>query len=147
MDCGSDNKYSPYPRNGRAFNYDFRGARMQELITGNDSEPKPLTGTTHIILEAEFYTDNTSIWDPAVRTAGQGYWALQRRFGTNAFSIDGYGYSGNADARSGFVRHHSFMDFEWNMEMLPYGRHYTLDDARGLTSYPAPRLDYAFEPT
>ncbi len=144
--CGtSDNEYSPYPRNGRALPFDYDGTLMQTLRTG-EPDPETIDGHDYIILEAEFYTNNTSTWDRAVRGFNEGYWALQRRFAARAYAIDGYGYGG-ADNRGGFVRHHPYVAAEGLLGTMPYGRHYTLDDARGLTAYPAPRLDYAFKPT
>lgn len=154
MSCGTDfNKFSDYPKNGKALSYDFNAERMAVLRTG-DAAPQRLNTPgapgdgkkPYIIIEGEFYTNNTSIWDPAARTAGVGYWALQRRLGGEGYSIDGYGYLGTTDNRSGFVRHHPYVDAEGNMGTLPFGRHYTLDDARGITAFKAPRLDYYFWP-
>lgn len=156
MNCAGPptyNKYSDYPKNGKALPYDYYSDRMSGLRQG-DAVPQRLTTPEaggdgkkpYIIIEAEFYTNNTSTWDPAVRPVGTGYWALQRRLGGEGYSIDGTGYPGATDNRSGFVRHHPYVATEGNRGELPYGRHYTLDDARGLTSFPAPRLDYDFWP-
>ncbi|MCP4363504.1 MAG: DUF11 domain-containing protein, partial [Chloroflexi bacterium] len=144
-DCTAADRYKPFPQNGRAFPFDYDSATMQSLITGNGGQPKPEGANDYIILEAEFYSDNNSSWDPAFRAAGQGYWAIQRDWEARAYSVDGYGYGGNSltdpPHLSGLVRHHPYLTLNGGN---PFGRDYTLADAQNNI---APSLEYDFIPT
>jgi Flp pilus assembly protein TadG len=139
-------KYRPYPDNGWAFPFDYYGATMTNLREGNGGVPRPDTGDDYIIIEAEFYSHNSSNWRPGERTAETGYWAIQRIHTADAYAIDGYGYSGTPSGTggqklSGMIRHHPY--FSENSGN-PFGRDYTLDDAKNDAS---PRLEYDFYPT
>ncbi len=127
---GGNDKYKPYPTNGLAYPYDYYSSAVTALRTG---DPEPPTGQNYIIIEAEFYSLNTSVWDPAYRSSGQGYWALQRYPSASGYSIDG---------RSGYVRHHPY--YQRSDTYVDFGRHYWLEDAQ---SGAAPRLEYDFKPT
>jgi len=146
--------YKQYPENGRAFPYDFNGTVMTNLRTGNSGLPRPEdrnsdgdfadTNEDFIMLEAEFYSLNYSSWDPATRSAGRGYWAMQRNWEAKAYSIDGYGYGGRsfyAQYLSGSVRHHPYYP---DQDGNAFGRFYTLAEAQ---SNSAPMLEYNFMPT
>ncbi len=139
-----DSIYSAYPRNGRGFPYNYYTTTMQSLIYGNGGitathtpgQPKPSGANNYIVLEAEFYSNNTSVWDPAYRPSDRGYWAIQRQSGTTATSIDN---------RPGFVRHHPY--YQTSDSLKPFGHRYLLADAQGTTQYTPPRLEYDFIPT
>ncbi len=147
--------YKQYPANGRVFPFDFYGAAMTNLRTGNSGLPRPEdrngdgdfadTNEDFIMLEAEFYSANSSSWDPATRSAGRGYWAMQRNWEGKAYAIDGYGYGGRsfyARQLSGAVRHHPY--YADTDGSTPFGRFYTLAEAQ---SGNAPMLEYNFMPT
>ncbi len=156
-DCNALDKYFPYPGNGRTWQYGYYGATLQNLICGQglcgESDPllppEPETGDNYMVLEAEFYTNNFSSWEPAYRSAGKGYWAIQRDWEAKAFSIDGYGYggapadpSGDGTRRfSGLVRHHPYLTSNGGN---PFGRNYTLAEAENGI---APLLEYDFTPS
>lgn len=153
--CTAADRYQPYPANGRKFPYNYDSTMMQSLITGNSLLPGPVdwngdgdffdTDEDYIMLEAEFYTRNSSSWEPAFRTAGQGYWAIQRNWGAKAFSVDGYGYAGSSFSGyrlSGAVRHHPYSLYNGSPAL--FGHYYTLTEA---ANGEAPALDYEFFPT
>jgi Flp pilus assembly protein TadG len=146
-DNGDDTlKYKRYPDNGWAFPFDYYGATMTSLREGNSGRPQPNSGDDYIIIEAEFYSHNSSNWRPGERTAETGYWAIQRLHTAKAYAIDGYGYSGtpsgaNGEKLSGMVRHHPYLS---ENSGNPFGRNYTLTDAKMDV---APRLEYDFYPT
>jgi len=176
-ECTSKQKYLPYPKNGRAFPFPYparsgpqtqRQTRMANMIAGDDGDagvwpptpgtPDPDPGNDYIILEAEFYADNSSTWDPGQRPNGSGYWAIQRSTSSDgccgggtgtsdngqALAIDGYGYEGTSGTRlNGLVRHHPMTENS-DGKVQPFGRHYTQTDAENNIS---PRLEYDFVPT
>ncbi len=155
LHCTAADIYRDYPDNGRAFPIDYSGLTMQDLIFGNGGNPaagplgqpgnpRPESGGDFIIMEAELYTNNTSDWSPYTRSPEQGYWALQRTFGSGAYAVDGYGYtSSNANnSLSGMVRHHPYIEREG--EYIWVGHKYIQTEAAAGV---APRLDYKFIPT
>lgn len=138
-DCSSNDKYKRYPENGRAYPYDYFDI-ADPYICGNGGDcttspptpgqPKPEGSNDYIILEAELYSNNTSVWDPAFRGAGVGYWAMQRNSG---YSVDGDGTH---------IRHHPYVEVSDSGK--EFGHHYTLAEAQ---SGVAPRVEYDFIPT
>jgi hypothetical protein len=162
--CSSADRFEDYPRNGRAFPLGVElGATLQEGVdnlletyacnNGNNggdcstvpfitpADPKPITGTNYIIMEAELYSQNASTWDPAVRGPGQGYWVMQRSAGSGAKTVDG--------SRPAFVRHHPF--YETGDTGVPFGNYYSLADVQADIASGSggsvPRLEYDFIPT
>ena len=153
----------PYPpKNKPLSDYTTTESTMYDLICGNGGNctTNPFRINTHgvpgsqtqtagsetvyyIIIEAEFYTNNNSVWDPAFRSAGRGYWAIQRNPSANARAIDGYGYLGTgSEYQSGLVRHHPYV--ETSDSGVAFGRNYTPED---VAEGKAPRLDYNFRKT
>ncbi len=152
--CSNTDRYKPYPENGRVFPFNYDGSTMQGLITGNNRLPRPVdwnsngnfndTDEDYIMLEAEFYSNNSSNWAPAFRSAGKGYWAVQRNWGAKGYAIDGYGYGGvgfSGYRLSGAVRHNPLVQ---NNGPNPFGHFYTQAEAQNGA---APRLEYEFYPT
>lgn len=151
----SADRYKPYPENGRVFPFNYDGSTMQGLITGNNRLPRPVDWNTngnfndtdedYIMLEAEFYTNNSSNWAPAFRSAGKGYWAIQRNWDAKAYAIDGYGYGActnfSSNCLSGTVRHNPYVTASGPN---PFGHYYTQAEAQNGV---APRLEYEFYPT
>ncbi len=168
--CDAAEKYKTYPSNGRTFPFPYpprtgtltsRQTRMKNLIIGNDGNgsvwpptpgnPDPEAGRDYIIEEAEFYAANNSIWDPALRPVGAGYWAIQRMTvaddtggsdNSQALAIDGYGYEGTTGNQlNGMVRFHPLSE---NSDTgMPFGKHYTQAEADAGTS---PYVEYDFMP-
>ncbi len=143
--CSANDRYKDYPTNGVGFPVNWTDVRTDVICADDDAdctispldpgEPKPETGNNYIILEAELYSKNTSIWDPAFRSLGQGYWALQRTYDADmgAYSVDG---------RDASVRHHPYLAF--SDTGVPFGKNYSLAEAQ---NGDAPRLEYDFTPT
>jgi Flp pilus assembly protein TadG len=177
--CSAADIYKPYPTNGKAFPFPYppnppgtgtaAQTTMLGLIVGDGPDavanaqvwppksgiPDPAGTNPYIIMEAEFYSDNSSNWDPAVRPNGQGYWAIQRQAynkdttrdpssgAAGAFAIDGYGYidTTTKNTLDGMVRFHPMVE---NSDTgMPFGKHYTASDAQNGLS---PRLEYDFKP-
>ncbi len=144
-ECDETDRYKTYPENGRSFPYDYDGVGIQSLINDNGGEPRPEDSDNYIVMEAEFYTNNFSSWEPGYRSAGKGYWAIQRDWEARAYSVDGYGYGGNSltdpQHLSGLVRHHPYLTTNGGNA---FGKNYSIEDAQSNT---APVLEYDFIPT
>ncbi len=136
---------------------------------GNSSVPVSSAALRSIVIEAELYTRNNSIYDTSFRQPGRGYWAIQHATyrmvdkmmdsnhvsDSNGDGIDDYlvgatpvlpGYS-----RGSWVAHHPFMSEAvsqigspgdpWYVPAVPFGKNYGSSDAYANTS---PSLDYEF---
>lgn len=107
----------------------------QGLCTQNQI-PYQNSGRDYLVLEAELYYRNNSLWDRGFRQPGQGFWAMQRN-GKGASGIDGIGT---------YVSHHPFTHFAQGNDTSSgeVGQFYSLTDAQNGA---APMLEYVFSPT
>ncbi len=127
----------PFPSNGYYSPISYTVLTNLNLCSAV-SEPYVSGSRRYIIMEAELYSRNDSVWDRAARQTGRGYWALQR--GTTgsrrSSSIEG--------DRSAHVAHHPYWTYGQSSPPAPLlGRFYTLQDAQNNL---APRLEYDFTP-
>lgn len=97
--------------------------------------PYQNSGNNYLIMEAELYYRNNSLWDREFRQPGQGFWAIQRN-NKGTSSIDGTGT---------YVSHHPFPRFaqSCNAASGDVGQFYSLAEAQNGS---APMLEYAFTP-
>jgi len=105
-----------------------------------------------VIIEAELYSKNNSIYEHAVRGPGRGYWAIQHtnwrsvaRMFNNSDPDTSYGTGARAIlpsyTRGSWVSHHPFVSWQIQEFGIPLGHDYTLADAEADTS---PSLEYDF---
>ncbi|HEX9925899.1 MAG TPA: Tad domain-containing protein [Anaerolineae bacterium] len=105
-----------------------------------------------VIIEAELYSANNSIYDRSFRQPGRGYWAVQHtswrsvaRMLNNGDPNTSYGTGARpilpAYTRGSWVSHHPFASWQIEELDIPFGHDYTLADAEADTS---PSLEYDF---
>jgi len=145
------------------------GSNTGQLCNGRDGNGS-VSGTVsgsggsatrrYIVMEAELYTKNNSIYDIDSREPGRGYWAVQHvnyRTVDRMFDSDKDGYETGATpilpsyTRNSWVSHHPYkaesreqIGTPGNPDYLapmPFGHNYTLAEAQANQS---PSLDYEF---
>lgn len=105
-----------------------------------------------VIIEAELYSANNSIYDRSFRQPGRGYWAVQHsswrttaRMLNNHDPDTSYGTGARpilpAYSRGSWVAHHPFTSWQIEELGIPFGQDYDLADAQADTS---PSLEYDF---
>jgi hypothetical protein len=140
----SNPHYTQYPQNGVRYPV-VSNTVTSNLCLANPGDvvtPIVYNGDHYQILEAELYSLNSSTWERSFRTAGQGYWAINRRW-TDTWKVPKPidPISGTQTA-PGAVSHQPYITFFDNTPSSPlFGRFYYREDAE---SGVAPRLEYDF---
>jgi len=101
-----------------------------------------------VIIEAELYSMNNSIYDRSFRQPGRGYWAIQHTdYRTVDKMLSGVNYRTGATpilpsyTRDSWVSHHPYTSWQVEELGIPFGNDYTLAEAEADTS---PSLEYDF---